>query len=351
MSRTLQRSPVTILTAIDLFSGAGGSTEGLRQAGYRVLAAVEVDSRAAATYRSNHPDIGLMENDIRSIDPGELLGRLGLVPGQLTLLNACPPCQGWSTLGPGDPNDTRNELIDTVIPFVKAFLPRSLLLENVPGIRRDPRFAGFMKAGTALGYKMKALVVDAVAFGVPQRRRRLIVIGARGVDGRRMPRALPGKWLLKRKPKPVSRAFAKLSEVPPNDPQNVPRQPRGKVLQRIAAIPVGGNRFDLPDHLVLNCHRTVGRQAGGPYGRVRISEPAPTMTSRCTSPSCGSFVHPEENRGLTLREAALIQTFPPSYVFCGTHSSIENQIGNAVPVTMAKQLAGIVSDLLGTAAD
>jgi DNA (cytosine-5)-methyltransferase 1 len=110
-------------------------------------------------------------------------------------------------------------------------------------------------------------------------------------------------------------------------------------LERIQAIPPGGNRFDLPPALQLACHIKLGRaSAKAPYGRIHADKPAPTMTTRCTTPACGTFVHPFENRGITLREASLLQTFPIDYVFKGSYQSIENQIGNAVPVNLAAAL-------------
>ena len=118
-------------------------------------------------------------------------------------------------------------------------------------------------------------------------------------------------------------------------------------VKRIKHIPIGGNRFDLPRSYQLKCHiKLRSRQCGASYGRLRIDEVAPTMTSRCTTPACGSFIHPTEHRGITLREAALIQTFPPSYKFEGGYDQIERQIGNAVPVLLAKAVANSVRTCL-----
>jgi DNA (cytosine-5)-methyltransferase 1 len=134
----------------------------------------------------------------------------------------------------------------------------------------------------------------------------------------------------------VGQAFAALEEFKASsDPLNRHRQLTGPVEARVAAVPVNGTRFDLPEELVLNCHKKLkgnhARNATASYGRLRLNAPAPTMTTRCTTPACGSFIHPTENRGITLREAAVLQTFPADYRFCGGYDSIERQIGNAVP--------------------
>jgi DNA (cytosine-5)-methyltransferase 1 len=143
-----------------------------------------------------------------------------------------------------------------------------------------------------------------------------------------------------------------------SDPMHVWRRASDTVGRRIAAVPVNGNRFDLPPDLQLACHTkmigSAGRQlrsATGSYGRVRAAEPAPTMTTRCTTPACGSFIHPTENRGLSLREAAALQTFPANYIWSGSYGSVEKQIGNAVPVWMAEALGRAALRLLGPRAE
>lgn len=137
----------------------------------------------------------------------------------------------------------------------------------------------------------------------------------------------------------------------PSDPLDAHRKPTGQVLERIKAVPVNGTRFDLPPELQLACHKKLAggkerRSASTAYGRLRLDEPAPTMTTRCTTPACGRFIHPTEHRGITLREAAILQTFPVTYQFSGHYGAIERQIGNAVPVQMAKALGFVVASVL-----
>lgn len=342
------------LTAIDLFAGAGGATQGLRDAGYDVRAAVEIDPEAASSWVLNHPGV-MIEADVRQVTGRMLLDASGLRRGELDLLKACPPCQGFSTLrGASTPDEARNDLVLDTLRVVDELRPRAVLIENVPGLRQDDRFAHLVRGLEALGYSLRDYKIDADQLGVPQRRRRLVVVALRGAappppledlipSGRRRPPLTAGEAL--------DRLAAALTD------SKVPdrwRKARGETARRIAAVPINGTRFDLPEDLQLACHKRLkssgglpSRNAGGSYGRVRRDRPAPTMTTRCTTPACGSFIHPSENRGLSLREAAAFQTFPPTYVWSGSYGSIERQIGNAVPVWMAEELGRAVAVLLG----
>lgn len=331
-------------TAIDLFSGAGGATQGLIDAGFSVIGAVEFDSIASASYRLNHPNVHLWEQDIRDLKATTMARELNLKSGELGLLKACPPCQGFSTLAEGRivGNDPRNELVKHTIRFVRALRPKAVLVENVPGLGRDQRSKDLLESLRRMGYNAKAYHVNAVDFGVPQKRKRLIILALRGLKTS-LPESLSPSD--PEEPRTVRQAFDQLaSEVASNDPLSVPRILPTAVLRRVEAIPVGGNRYDLPPELQLDCHKKLAEEgksgAAGSYARLRWEEPAPTMTTRCTTPACGPFLHPELHRALTLREAAAIQTFPASYQFVGARGDIERQIGNAVPVKMAATIAG-----------
>lgn len=334
-------------TAIDLFSGAGGATQGLTDAGFSVIGAVEFDSNASASYRLNHPSVQLWEQDIRGLRATAMARELNLKPGELGLLKACPPCQGFSTLAEGriDRDDPRNELVKHTIRFVRALRPKAVLVENVPGLGRDQRSKDLLESLHRMDYNARVYHVNAVDFGVPQRRKRLIILALRGLKTK-LPESL--KPSDPEEPRTVKQAFDQLaSEVAPNDPLSIPRALPTAVQRRVEAIPVGGNRYDLPPELQLACHKKLAKEgksaATGSYARLRWEEPAPTMTTRCTTPACGPFLHPELHRPLTLREAAAIQTFPASYQFVGARGDVERQIGNAVPVKMA---AAIASHLL-----
>lgn len=338
------------LNAIDLFSGAGGASQGLREAGYTVLAAVENDPNAAETFRANHTDTRMLDRDIQRVHAPALARSLRASQTRLDLLTACPPCQPFSTLGSGDPEDRRNRLVSSLGRFVRHLRPRVVLLENVPGLRCEPRFARLV-ADLAADYRVRQYVVQAADFGVPQERRRVIVLGIERSRSIEPPRdllgALPADFDIS--PRTAGEALAAAKTLSAKrDPTHRARTPQPKTLERIRAVAQGGGRTELPDHLQLACHARLGqRHATSIYGRIDPKRPAPTMTTRCTTPSCGRFIHPSEDRGLTLREAALLQTFPLDYKFFGNHGSVERQIGNAVPPRLARALGLIVANVIG----
>ncbi len=337
------------LTVVDVFSGAGGTTQGLRDAGYEVVAAIESDPAAAETFAANHPRTLLLDRDIRRVQAPALAQRLAESGRPVDLLTACPPCQPFSTLGSGDAADPRNRLVSSVLRFATALRPRAIVLENVPGLQHEPRFTALL-GSLGRDYRIATHVVDAADFGVPQRRRRVIVLGVRRDIQVSLPpdllAALPDDF--DTSPRTAGEALAAVEELTVvDDPVHRSRMPQPATLERIRAMRQGGGRFDLPAHLQLACHaRLTGRHATSIYGRIDPTQPAPTMTTRCTTPSCGRFVHPTKDRGLTLREAALLQTFPLTYSFRGSHQAIERQIGNAVPPRLAEVLGSIVAAML-----
>lgn len=337
--------------AIDLFAGAGGATAGLKAAGAKVVGAVENDPDAAASYRLNHPEVALVEEDIRAVSPTRLMREAGVSRGSLALLQACPPCQTWSSLGKWSKDDPRNELLSLVGRFIRVIRPNAFIIENVRGLQTDERLSELLATTQEFGYSSRIYLVDASAFAVPQRRKRLIVIGVRGVDRERLrdeiELMLPDGY--DRTPTTVQEAIGHLARVTMDeDAVHRSRNLTELSLRRVMAVPAGGRRADLPDDLELDCHKSVGTKgATSSYGRMAADGVAPTLTTRCTTIACGSFIHPTEDRGITLREAALLQTFPADYRFFGGYDSIERQIGNAIPVKLAQAAAtaalGLVS--------
>ncbi len=341
-------------TVLDLFSGAGGATQGLSDAGFQVLAAIEQDKDAAGTFSANHDGVLVLRKDIGSVCPNDLRSELDLARYDLTLITACPPCQGFSTLGSCDNGDERNGLVAEVWRFTQEFRPTAVLIENVPGVSNNKWWAVLRDRFQEADYKFHSWILDAADFGVPQRRRRLIAIAVRD-SSVEFPSDLrdllpAGFTLLAPHASDVIAQAGSIEET--RDACHRARTPTREVLQRIRAIPPGGNHYDLPEALQLACHRRLrqrGRVAAtGPYGRIPLQGVAPTMTTRCTTVSCGRFIHPTEDRGISLREAALLQTFPPGYSFVGSHESKERQIGNAVPVRLAHALGLAVRSLLNS---
>lgn len=325
--------------AIDLFSGCGGLTHGLRRASFRVIGAVEIDGLAVETYRMNHSGVQLWAQDIRSLSALDVRSVLGLKVGDLDLLTGCPPCQGFSVLrtrnGHHKVVDLRNDLVYDFLRFVRELRPKTVMMENVPALAGDQRMADLRSTLTSLGYTVTDGVLNAADFGVPQRRRRLIVLASR--FGRV---SFPSASTRRR----TVRGAIGLLPAPgeSGDPlHDLPERRSDRVATIIRQIPTdGGSRSELPGAYQLECHR---RSDGfkDTYGRMAWRKVAPTITSGCFNPSKGRFLHPEAHRGITMREAALLQSFPRRYRFSARRgkSRIALLIGNAVPPTFAYRQA------------
>jgi DNA (cytosine-5)-methyltransferase 1 len=317
--------------AVDLFSGCGGLSLGLRRAGFSVRAAVEIEEKAQATYRLNHPEVRLYGKDIRKLSVRSVLADLGLRVGQLDLLAGCPPCQGFSRLRTRNREttvvDPRNDLVEDFLRFVRVMKPKTVMLENVPGLERDIRFSNLIETLNRLGYVTLVRVLNAADFGVAQRRRRLILLASRV--------HLPTLGRMSNRSLTVRDVFAalKCSSARKDSLHAIDEKRSAAVERLIRLIPRdGGSRTDLPVRYRLACHvRSDGFR--DVYGRMAWSEVAPTITSGCVNPSKGRFLHPTRDRAITLREAALLQGFPRTYKFDVKHGkeAIALMIGNALP--------------------
>ncbi len=324
------------LTAIDLFCGAGGASQGLREAGLRVVAAVDSDRAACSTFRANHQEVAVSEGDILQILPSSVRQAIGLARHALTILKTCPPCQPYSKLSQARDTARGDSLLLANIPWIEEFRPAALMLENVTGVKRSPAFAMLNDWLDGEGYQPAVAELNATQFGVSQSRRRLFLVAVRS-DVEPLPSSF---WRSVDEPLPHAADLLEGLTPAEGDELNRCRRASGIVLERIRAIPLNGSRFDLPAELRLACHnRLTTHVATTAYSRLPTTGPAPTLTTRCTTPSCGQFIHPRADRGLTLREAATLQSFPPNYRFLGKHGEIERQIGNAVPVQVVRVLA------------
>jgi len=328
--------------AIDLFSGCGGLTLGLKQAGFDVVGAVELNDLAVETYRRNHRKVKLWHGDIRKLPPRRVLLSLGLKSGQLDLLAGCPPCQGFSALrtlnGRTRVRDRRNDLVFQFIRFAKILEPKTLMMENVPRLAGNRRFRELCDRLTKLGYVCSHRILDAARFGVPQRRKRLILLASRTRD---IPFAKPTtqsrtvRQTIGQLPKPNASKDKLHSATEKHSPN---------VVKLIRLIPKnGGSRTDLPRRLQLKCHRSC-TGFKDVYGRMAFDEVAPTITSGCVNPSKGRFLHPTQNRAITLREAALLQGFPRHYFFSLTKGkfAVAEMIGNALPPEFIRRHARVI---------
>jgi DNA (cytosine-5)-methyltransferase 1 len=289
--------------------------------------------------------------DVRSVDGPGLLRSAGLATGECTVLFGCPPCQSYTVLRRAsrltDLDAVRETLPDEYLRLVEEVRPSFVAFENVPGMRdgRGRSQFGRLEASLkALGYTTSSDVIDVADFGVPQRRRRLVLLGGRGVavtmptptHAAQARNGLAGH-------RTVRDAIGTLAELgsgesDPSDAYHRARSHSDIALKRLQAIPEGGGRLDLPNDLQLDCHRDH-KGHYDVYGRMRWDEPAPTITSGCTNITRGRFAHPSQDRAITLREAMLLQGFPPETQLHGTNDQMAQQIGNAVPPPVAEAIA------------
>lgn len=337
----MKRNP----TAIDLFSGAGGLSKGLQLAGYKVIGAVEIDALACSKYKLNHSNVRLWEADITKLTGTKILKELKLRPGELDLLAACPPCQGFSSMrtknGARKVRDRRNDLIFEVLRIVRTLKPKSIMLENVPGLARNWRYVAFQKRLVSLGYQITFDVLNTLDYGVPQRRRRLVLLASQLGE----PQFAPKDSSLKT----VRQFIGKLT--PPirsRDPlHNYSSSRSRRIKELFKKIPSnGGSRSALPRRQQLVCHKRI-EGFRDVYGRMAWDKPAPTITGGCINPSKGRFLHPVANRAITLREAALLQSFPKSYRFDMDKGrfAVALLIGNALPPEFIRRHALALKEL------
>lgn len=325
-------------TAVDLFSGCGGGSIGLVRAGFELVGAIDLDRDAAQSYESI---LGLapVVDDIRAVSAADITSE-----SEVTLLLGCPPCQSFSDLRRGlertAQDRIRDRLPDEYIRLVADLNPDYVAFENVPGFARGPALRWLLQSLRRIGYRLDWGVVNAADYGVPQYRRRLIVLGGRR-RAARLPAASHGAGTGRRHIT-VREAIASLprlasGEASEHDPMHRARRHTPTVLERLRHIPVGGSRHDIPEELRPQCHRGhTGHNDA--YGRMRWDRPAPTLTSGCTNLTRGRFAHPQQDRAITAREALALQGFPDEVVLVGAAGSVARQIGNAVPPQLTAAL-------------
>jgi DNA (cytosine-5)-methyltransferase 1 len=339
------------LAFADLFCGAGGLSFGFRMAGFAPAVAVEVDPWAARTYLANHPGVRFIVKDIRKVSAEEVAeaARLAVASRRLDVLIGGVPCEGYSLLNRSyDPLDPRNYLFAEFMRMVRGLRPRAVVIENVPGMkrRRNGEFVSAVSDALAdAGYRVSVFELDAVRYGVPQRRVRLFFVGTR--DGLfTIPRATHAIGGGSPHPVTVRDAISDLPPVAPGGGATQYTQPPLTAFQ--ASMRDGSER--LANHVAPSHPRwTVERIARTPPGgalystfaqRIRLAwdTPAPTIPAGGVRPQW-FFAHPEQPRGLTVREVARLQGFPDSYVFMGPIVKQRVLVGDAVPPPVARAIA------------
>jgi len=326
---------------IDLFAGAGGLTLGFKTAGFVPIYAVEIDPAAADSYEANfgaHVFTGPIE-------------RVERFPRAEVIIGG-PPCQGFSPLGRDRDHHSRAALNDLWRQYVNAIRqvrPEVFVIENVPEFLRSDQFQTFLELFTEDGdlrdYQVESRVLNAAEYGVPQRRRRGIVIGSR-IGPPLWPAPTHGPDAVPARPFATVRdAIGDLPREPTGESLHWGRNPTPMSQERYLAVPEGGNRFDLaanrPD-LLPDCWRNKKSGTTDVFGRLWWDRPAFTIRTEFFKPEKGRYLHPEAHRPLTHREAARLQTFPDDFTFVGSKIEIARQIGNAVPPRLAAAVAQAV---------
>ena len=325
--------------AIDIFCGCGGTTQGLKEAGFNVIAGIEIDPLAVATFRANHRRVKVWAESICDLTPQQLLEHHRLRRGDLDLLSGCPPCQAFSSMrrlnGKRRIYDRASkDLILEYLRFVEGLFPKVILIENVPHLTNDYRFNLVHKRLRELGYIGEPAILNASNFGVAQRRKRMVFIASRigpieyaepFGDNERL-----SVWdIIGNMPTPGESR---------DDLHDFPETRSEKISRLIAMIPKdGGSRSALGTEHQLLCHKKCNG-FNDVYGRMAWKDIAPTITGGCINPSKGRFLHPEQNRSITLREAALLQSFPAKYIFSLARGKFAaaQMIGNAFPPKFVK---------------
>ncbi len=368
------------LTVIDLFCGAGGLSEGFRQAGFHVLAGQDYDEKAGATFAATHPEASFIGGPIQCVSPEMLLDAAGKKRGEIDVVVGGPPCQGYSVYNhQRSEADPRAGLFREYLRIVEGIQPRWLVMENVTGITS---IAGgnivreIVDGMESLGYRAEMRVLKAEEYGVPQERRRVFFIATRTNQKIIFPEATHGVGRL-----PLVTIWDAISDLPilengansaasqyRCEPQNsfqfqlrrdcveLSNHSAGRLAvineQRMRHIPPGGSWRDIPHHLLPPGMKKAKRSDHTKrYGRPRKTDLACTILTKCDV-HWGAYIHPVQDRALTVREAARLQSFPDFFNFHGNRTEQYAQVGNAVPPLLGKHVAEalVLADLTRAAA-
>ena len=337
--------PVTV-QVYDFFAGCGGASRGFQAAGMEISFALDHDADARESFDANFSGVHFEFADIRDVSVETVRLRVKEERPNPVLFSGCAPCQPFTkqnTERPSLDQDERVPLLSYFAHFVEECLPDIVFVENVPGLQNldsdSQPFGGFLSRLKAAGYKMDYRPIKLAKYGIPQSRRRLVLVGSRhgaihlpdethgpGTPNERYDTVRD--WIFHL---PPIQAGEEHEEVSNHRAANL----SARNVERVKATPEGGGNRDWPEYLKLECHKGFSGYTDV-YGRMSWNSPAPGLTTRCTSYSNGRFGHPEQDRAISIREAACLQTFPEDFVFEGCMASMARQIGNAVPIRLAE---------------
>lgn len=342
----------TVIEAVDLFCGVGGLSHGLAAQGVRVVAGIDVDPACQQPYLANHQGAQFWLRDVNTVTGAELAALWS--PGAVRLLAGCAPCQPFSSYAnTASRDEDKWRLLYEFARLLQEVLPDLVTMENVPRLTAQAPFRAFLSMLKQLKYHVVYGVVNAADFGAPQQRKRLVLLASR-LGPVTMPEPThpgPSHWVT------VRQAIGDL--VPLGDGDQAPHDALHLAAglsdlnrQRIRASRPGGTWRDWPPELVAACHqRESGKHSAGVYGRMEWDRPAPTMTTLCNGYGNGRFGHPEQHRAISLREAAIFQSFPPDYAFHPpgqpfSSKTVARLIGNAVPPKLGEAVGRGLLDSL-----
>jgi len=331
------------IEAVDLFCGAGGLTHGLWQAGIAVKAGFDLDPACKYAYEANNDSV-FVEADVGTVTAAEINKYFS--KNSIRLLAGCAPCQPFSTLanGKGVQDDGKWGLLEQFARLVDEVRPDLITMENVPRVTNHPPYKKFIETLVSLGYHVDAHRVKCADYGIPQVRRRFVLV-ASAFGPIKLPEKA-GKQLT------VRDAIGHLQplgagQTSKADPLHKARSLTATNLERIKASKPGGTWMDWPEELRAPCHQAkTGASFQSVYARMEWDKPSPTITTQSFNFGTGRFGHPSQNRAITLREAAILQSFPADYIFVDedevpSFSTVGRLIGNAVPPRLGEVVGNV----------
>ncbi|UWR51468.1 DNA cytosine methyltransferase [Phaeobacter inhibens] len=347
--------PTNPAEVVDLFCGVGALSHGLKRAGLRVLAGYDTDEGCRFAYESNN-DAKFYKADVSKLSAEDIKKHYsGQAP---TVLAGCAPCQPFSTYKHRYAEDPQWGLVGKFADLVVGVEPDFVTMENVPSLvayKNGEVFNGFCAKLEAAGYQVSWEIAKCEEFGVPQRRRRLVLLAAK--DQTIELKAKSGKDLISVRDAIGNLPPISAGETHPDDPLHAASSLSPLNLMRIRASRPGGTWRDWPEDLRAECHRRdSGKTYPGVYARMTWDDPSPTMTTQCYGFGNGRFGHPEQDRAISLREAAILQSFPGDYAFAPEgkklpFKEVGRWIGNAVPVKLAEAVGESILRNLGSSAN
>lgn len=336
------------IIAAEIFCGIGGLTKGLLDAGITVIKGYDIDPGVAETYEKNNKTVKFFIRDVSTLKGKEILEGIDR-KRNFFLLAGCAPCQPFSLINQENAEyDERKILVLQFARLIKETKPDFIFMENVPGLmkgRGKDIFKKFLRVLDNENYFYDFNILDAKDYGVPQRRKRFVFIASKNKEIKLPEPTYGPKSKEKKRFVNVRDAISKYMNEQPGEKSKIPNHEIRKLGEinklRLKFIKKnGGSRNDLPENLVLECHKNY-KGHGDVYGRMKWDNPAPTLTCKCTSISNGRFAHPSKNRGISVREAAALQTFRDDYIFYGSLTKISMGVGNAVPVKFAESIGRV----------